>query len=289
MSWVRWDDAGFDHPKMLRASGAQKAVHWSAMTYAAQQLTDGHIPAHVIPLVVLKADPTYVPDAEELVAGLVKIGLWDEDPGGDGYWVHDYLEYNPSREDVLRRKEQAREAGRLGGLAASAAKQAVEEDAHLPDSQNAKRDGKQSAERSAKRTAQAKGDGPGRDGTGKEKRKDDSKADIPDGFAAFYDTCPRRERRHDAEKAWRDLRKRRPDVTPDMLRVAAGNYAESVRGVERRYVLQPANFLSRDAWEDHLTPSANGARAGPSPNTSRTIGPDEQRRRELAEWAAQEP
>jgi len=44
---------------------------------------------------------------------MVQAGLWDGRDGG--YWVHDYLDYNPSRAEVLSRREQQRRAGRHGG------------------------------------------------------------------------------------------------------------------------------------------------------------------------------
>src|SRR5690606_5177208 len=55
---------------------------------------------------------------------LVKVGLWE--PAEGGFQIHDYLDYNPSADDV--RAEQARisesraKAGRMGGIASGIAR-----------------------------------------------------------------------------------------------------------------------------------------------------------------------
>jgi hypothetical protein len=37
---------------------------------------------------------------------LVEAGVWEDRKDG-GYWLHDYLEYNPSKEEVLSRRKKA--------------------------------------------------------------------------------------------------------------------------------------------------------------------------------------
>ena len=53
---------------------------------------------------------------------LVEAGLWEEVPGG--YRVHDYLDYQPSKDEVITEREKKREAGRKGGLASAQARRA---------------------------------------------------------------------------------------------------------------------------------------------------------------------
>lgn len=99
MSWVKLDDRFPEHPKVLSAGPVGLAVHVRALCYAARNLTDGFIPTGVVPS--LTADLGRVSRAaaaSDWPAILVSTGLWDAAPGG--YQIHDYLEFNPSREKV---------------------------------------------------------------------------------------------------------------------------------------------------------------------------------------------
>ncbi len=60
------------------------------------------------------------PVPEEIAKQLVSIGLWEEAPGG--YLVHDYLEYNPSKDEVLALRSVRSEAGKKGAQAKASAK-----------------------------------------------------------------------------------------------------------------------------------------------------------------------
>lgn len=98
MTWTKIDDGLHSHPKVLRlrAAGHLDALglHLLAMSYSGAYLTDGLVPRG------------FVPEHErELAACLVGVGLWD-DAGDDGWQIHDWPEYNPSRADI----EKARKA-----------------------------------------------------------------------------------------------------------------------------------------------------------------------------------
>jgi hypothetical protein len=58
--------------------------------------------------------------AKQNASKLVSEKLWDDT--GDQWHVPDYLDYNPSREEVLHKKAVRAEAGRLGGLAKASKK-----------------------------------------------------------------------------------------------------------------------------------------------------------------------
>lgn len=94
MSWVKVDDHYPDHPK-LQALGddydAGISLDIRAKCYASANLTDGFIPSRVFR------------HESAMIARLVEVGLWHVAEGG--YQIHDYLEYNPSREEVLKRRE----------------------------------------------------------------------------------------------------------------------------------------------------------------------------------------
>jgi hypothetical protein len=111
--WLKWDDQAFDNRKMIAATCEQKALHWSALTFAAQQLTDGHIPATAIALITCKADPRLLADMSSHVDRLVELGLWDRDDAGE-LWVHDFLDWNPPGAVVREQRRIRQAAGRKG-------------------------------------------------------------------------------------------------------------------------------------------------------------------------------
>jgi hypothetical protein len=99
MTWVKLDDGFPTHPKVVALSDRAFRVYIAGLCYCAQHLTDGFIP--------FKA-------TQSKAAGeLHKAGLWMPGPGG--WYVHDYLVFNPSRERVLKDRERAAERRAKGG------------------------------------------------------------------------------------------------------------------------------------------------------------------------------
>jgi hypothetical protein len=107
MPWVRLDDQFPDHPKVVAAGPLAGWLFVCGLAYCARQLTDGFIPSAQVARLVSESA------ASKLTASLVKAGLWEETEGG--YVVHDYLEYNPSKEKTLAKRAVRADAGRRGG------------------------------------------------------------------------------------------------------------------------------------------------------------------------------
>lgn len=103
MPWVKLDDRFPSHRKIALLSDRAFRLHVSAMCWCAENLTDGHISDRELALVAnvrnIKATAQQLQDA----------GLWDRTEGG--WAIHDYLDYNPSRDQVLaeRKKNAARQ------------------------------------------------------------------------------------------------------------------------------------------------------------------------------------
>jgi len=97
MGWVRLDDNFADHPKVIGLSDTAFRLYIEALCYSNRQLTDGFIPMAVY----LKASKN--DDADFLI----EAGLWEEVPLG--YQIRSYDEYQPLREKVEEKREQARE------------------------------------------------------------------------------------------------------------------------------------------------------------------------------------
>jgi len=100
MVWARFDDQYPDHPKVIEAGPLAAWLNVCAICYSSRYLTDGFVPAGQVRKL---AD---LEDAMQLAERLVAAGLWERVPGG--FLVHDYLEYNPSREKVNAEREAAR-------------------------------------------------------------------------------------------------------------------------------------------------------------------------------------
>ncbi len=112
MTWVKIDDLLPENEKFLRVSDSAFRCHISALCWSARNLTDGHISDAVLP----KLGGTFK-DVRELV----RAKLWKQQRRR-GWLIHDYLEYNPSRTEVLAQRQQKAEAGRKGGQAAAIAR-----------------------------------------------------------------------------------------------------------------------------------------------------------------------
>ena len=100
MSWLRIDDQFARHPKVLKAGPLASWLHVAALCHSASYLTDGFIDADTLPMLAA------VPKPADLARKLVAVGLWEATEGG--WLIHDYLEWNPSSEQVKADREAAR-------------------------------------------------------------------------------------------------------------------------------------------------------------------------------------
>lgn len=110
MAWVKVDDQFFRHPKVLAAGRDARDLYLVGLCYCAQSLTDGFIPDAAIRVLAAEAE---IDTGIASAARLIGVGLWEVVEGG--YIVHDYLEYQPSKEKVVETREARAEAGRRGG------------------------------------------------------------------------------------------------------------------------------------------------------------------------------
>lgn len=101
MTWFKIDDTLWGHPKWIATGLAARGLWATAGSWSAAQLTDGFIPAHLLPMLGGRTR-----DAVELVAR----GLWET---ADGGWrFHDWSEYQPTRADVESKREYERDRKR---------------------------------------------------------------------------------------------------------------------------------------------------------------------------------
>ncbi|QNE90289.1 hypothetical protein H0194_04750 [Corynebacterium incognita] len=106
MSWFKVDDSFYDHPKFLDVPNAAIGLWAKSGAWCGKHLTDGVIPASQVKL--FKGTPAQI-------KSLVLAGIWIEDRNENGakvYRFHDWNEYQPSREQKLKEREDAAERQR---------------------------------------------------------------------------------------------------------------------------------------------------------------------------------
>lgn len=98
LSWLKIDDGFWCHQKVMLASPSALALWIRAGSWCAQQLTDGQLDARFLSL---------FGGTPDIADELVDLGLWERT--ATGFQFHDWLEYQPSKEQVLAERAAARE------------------------------------------------------------------------------------------------------------------------------------------------------------------------------------
>lgn len=96
MSWVRIHDGAMTHPKVVGLSDKAFRLWVWGLSYAQEHLTDGLLTAEAIPSRLKRAS-----------SDLTKKRLWE--PHEVGFKVHDYLDWNDSRDVVLKKRKNAKD------------------------------------------------------------------------------------------------------------------------------------------------------------------------------------
>lgn len=103
MGWARFDDKYTDHPKIVQAGAWAELLDMRAIIYSARHETDGFLPKNVLRMI-----GNGIRKPAEQARVLVEVGRWREDPAG-GWWVVDFLDYNPSKASKDKVRADARE------------------------------------------------------------------------------------------------------------------------------------------------------------------------------------
>ncbi len=104
MGWAKFDDGYATHPKLLAAGLEARGLDAAAICHCAKHETDGFVADISLPLLAYGAKKPH-----DVAARLVKVGRWMRDDEKGGYWIHDYLVYNPSRKEAEKRREDERQ------------------------------------------------------------------------------------------------------------------------------------------------------------------------------------
>lgn len=129
MVWVKLDDKYAEHPKIAAAGPLAELLWIRSLAYCNRNLTDGFIPYSVAATLVSWRflDPFHElddgrramvdvgmtsgmsgddVDCEALFPYLTNAGLWVQVPGG--FRVHDFLDHQPSKAEIEKEREEAR-------------------------------------------------------------------------------------------------------------------------------------------------------------------------------------
>jgi hypothetical protein len=243
MSWVRVDDQFFRHPKVLDAGRDARDLYLVGLCYCAQGLTDGFIPGTALRVLGAEAE---IDQAQASADRLVAVGLWEAVEGG--YNVHDYLEYQPTKERVIATREVRAEAGRRGGK---------QKASNLLDKTLAKP--KQNSAPSQSHPVPIPSTSP--DG---EEPPVPPATDAPpaapkaisrrqeQGFDAFWQAWPKKEGKAKAQTAWARIRPD-PDTIQAILDAIPRHQAAKDWPRENwRFCPLPATWLNERRWDDEL-------------------------------------
>lgn len=106
LEWVRVDVNIATHDKVLQlmhAKDGPKAftLYICGLGYAGGHDTDGFVPKHALPI---------LHGSERVATTLIDHGLWEYDPGGQGYRIRNFAE----RQQLAMVTEMKKRAGRKG-------------------------------------------------------------------------------------------------------------------------------------------------------------------------------
>lgn len=130
MAWFALDD-GFDtHPKVRKAGNAAIGLFVRLGVHATKHLTEGHL------------DGTIVRDygTAATIRKLLTVGMLHEpghgcprcpQPAADGFYIHDYLDYNKSRAQIEAAREAARKRQQRGRDTSRRMRNGSDSDANL--------------------------------------------------------------------------------------------------------------------------------------------------------------
>jgi len=102
MAWLKLDDGFAEHPRIDPLTHKAFRLHITAMCLVARKLTDGYVTEKDAKLCRTQAGVSVA-----AVAELEASGLWERN--GEGWYIRDYLDYNPSSAQVKEERKRAAE------------------------------------------------------------------------------------------------------------------------------------------------------------------------------------
>jgi len=101
--WARFEDDYLGNQKLATLTTAAIALDMAAIVYSARELRDGQLTVTDVQAI---ATLIHIRRWQPVAAELVRVNRWAA-PDGACYAIHDYLEYQPSRQQVLTERAAA--------------------------------------------------------------------------------------------------------------------------------------------------------------------------------------
>lgn len=207
MTWFKVDDHLHSHRKTMRAGTEAMGLWVLAGSWSAAEESDGWVPDYVLGRLV-GANGVHLADQ------LVSAGLWENDTmdGEDGYRFREWQDYQPTREQLEAKREQARE--RMQRVRANSAGTSRAVTPTRPDPT----------------------------------RPIDTTADTA-AFESWWEGYPRKTGKAAAAKAYDKARK---SATADELMAGLVNACAvwTADRTEARFIPHPATWLNQGRWDD---------------------------------------
>jgi hypothetical protein len=231
MPWLKIDDRVRTHPKTVKAGPAAAWFWFCGICYCREHLTDGFIGDGMISSLA-----PGVTSGKKLAEKLVAARLWHRVEGG--YQVHDFLEWNPTRASVLKKRAEDR-----------ARKESRKDDGSDADSE----DFPAGIEAEISATRDARAGAPTGLGLGTGSLPDGSligKEDQITRFDRFWAAYPRKTGKDAARKAWNKL-KPSEALLEQMLAALAWQVQQPDWLKDGgQFVPHPSTWLNQGRWQD---------------------------------------
>lgn len=236
MTWVRIDDTLPTHPKLLAIESLATAgwLHICALCYCAHHLTDGFVPANAVPILTAMDNPLVTAEA------LCSAGIWEHSDGG--FVIHDYLDYQPSRETVQAKNIAISKKRSLAGKRSGEVRRVLAEERNSGDLSFP-------AESLVDATNEQKTNPIPSLPLKKEKEKEIS---YSKEFEDFWTAYPRKDGKFAAGRAF--TTRLNAGAKTEALTTAAANYALSRKDEDAKFTKTAAAWLNQHRDDDFSKP-----------------------------------
>jgi len=102
MGWAKFDDRWHTNPKILKLSLDAVGLDCLGINWACCNESDGFLDLSIVRHLAA------VRNWKKITDSLVAVGRWVEDAERGGYWIHDFLEYNYSHQELEEKRASDR-------------------------------------------------------------------------------------------------------------------------------------------------------------------------------------
>jgi hypothetical protein len=221
-----------EHPKMLNVPRAHRWAFIDLLAYCKRNMTDGFLPASEAVLERLQVTPAEV-------ASLLSSGLLDQ--AENGYIVHDYADYQVSKDLIESRRESGRRGGQESGkVRAAKAKSKQESEATKQVEALASEATNQTQTQTQTQTSS--------------RAIAHRAGERVTAFDTFWSMYPYKVGKRNAQAAYkRALTRASADAITEGLQRLLPSWTDP------RYIPHPTTWLNRDGWNDAPTPMRRGS------------------------------